>query len=362
MSEPKRLRVVLYWHMHQPYYKDAEDGTYHLPWTYLHAIKDYVDMAAHLEAAPEGACAVVNFAPTLLEQIDDYADQVAAHLERGTPIGDPLLAALHTDELPSDPAARLELVRNCLRANEERLINRFEPFRRLADLANWALEREGTLRYLNDQFLADLLVWYHLAWLAESVRRVDSRVKRLMDKGTDYTLEERRLLLQVIGELLAGVIERYRLLAESGKAELSVTPYAHPIAPLLLDIESTRQAMPHAELPKTLEYPGGAERTQWHIREGIEVFRRHFGFEPKGCWPAEGSISDAALREFEKGGFLWAASGEGVLRNSLSATGHPIEGACGDGLFHPYTLEDGKLACFFRDDGLSDLIGFTYAT
>ncbi|GAB6040606.1 glycoside hydrolase [Endothiovibrio diazotrophicus] len=362
VSGAKRLRVVLYWHMHQPFYKDAEDGTYHLPWTYLHAIKDYVDMAAHLEAAPDGACAVVNFAPTLLEQIDDYADQVAAHLERGEPIADPLLAALHGGSFTEDPAARLELVRNCLRANEERLINRFPHYRRLVELANWAAERDGMARYLNDQYLADLVVWYHLAWLGESVRRVDSRVKRLMDKGVDYSLEERRLLVQVIGELLSGVIERYRLLALAGKAELSVTPYAHPIAPLLLDIDSARQAMPHAELPR-VQYPGGEERTQWHIREGIAVFRRHFGFDPKGCWPAEGSVSDASLRALEKGGFHWAASGEGVLRNSLAAAGGaPSRGVCGDGLFHPYVLEGGELACFFRDDGLSDLIGFTYAS
>ena len=364
MSAPKPLRVVLYWHMHQPFYKDAEDGTYHLPWTYLHAIKDYVDMAAHLEAAPAGACAVVNFAPTLLEQIDDYAAQVAAHLESGAAIADPLLAALHGAPLPEEPAERLALAKLCLRANEERLISRFEPYRRLVDLVNWVIEREGTSRYLNDQFLADLLVWYHLAWLAESVRRTDSRVKRLMDKGADYSDEERRLLMQVIGELLSGVVERYRLLAEAGKAELSVTPYAHPIVPLLLDINTTHEAMPHAELPQVTTYPGGAERTQWHIREGIEVFRRHFGFEPAGCWPSEGSVSDATLIELEKGGFKWAASGETVLRNSLAATGHPVDGVCGDGLFHPYRLEGGggDLACFFRDDGLSDLIGFTYAT
>ncbi|HID49285.1 MAG TPA: hypothetical protein EYP40_06710, partial [Chromatiales bacterium] len=36
--------------MHQPEYRDQRNGEYHLPWTYLHAIKDYVDMAAHLEA------------------------------------------------------------------------------------------------------------------------------------------------------------------------------------------------------------------------------------------------------------------------------------------------------------------------
>ncbi|MDE2088529.1 MAG: glycoside hydrolase, partial [Gammaproteobacteria bacterium] len=75
MSDKPRLKVVLCWHMHQPQYRDPVSGLYHLPWTYLHAIKDYVDMAAHLEAVPE-ARAVVNFAPILIEQIADYAAQV----------------------------------------------------------------------------------------------------------------------------------------------------------------------------------------------------------------------------------------------------------------------------------------------
>ena len=43
------LRVVLCWHMHQPSYADLAGGDYALPWTYLHAIKDYVDMAAILD-------------------------------------------------------------------------------------------------------------------------------------------------------------------------------------------------------------------------------------------------------------------------------------------------------------------------
>ena len=40
-----RLKVVLCWHMHQPEYRDLTTGEYRQPWTYLHAIKDYVDMA-----------------------------------------------------------------------------------------------------------------------------------------------------------------------------------------------------------------------------------------------------------------------------------------------------------------------------
>jgi alpha-amylase/alpha-mannosidase (GH57 family) len=76
-----RLPVVLFWHMHQPQYKDALTGQYTLPWTYLHAIKDYTDMAAHLEANP-AARAVVNFTPVLLEQVEEIARRIRC---RSTP-------------------------------------------------------------------------------------------------------------------------------------------------------------------------------------------------------------------------------------------------------------------------------------
>ena len=99
MSAEPRLKVVLCWHMHQPQYRDLISGHYYLPWSYLHAIKDYVDMAAHLEAVPE-ARAVVNFAPVLLEQIDDYARQIAGFLDAQRALGDPLLAALASPALP----------------------------------------------------------------------------------------------------------------------------------------------------------------------------------------------------------------------------------------------------------------------
>ncbi len=52
MSKKDKINLVLYWHMHQPEYRDLRNGEYCLPWTYLHTIKDYVDMAAHLEDVP----------------------------------------------------------------------------------------------------------------------------------------------------------------------------------------------------------------------------------------------------------------------------------------------------------------------
>ena len=77
INSKSKVNVVICWHMHQPQYANRLNGIYQLPWTYLHGIKDYTDMASHLEAEPN-ARAVVNFAPILLEQIDDYAGRMKA--------------------------------------------------------------------------------------------------------------------------------------------------------------------------------------------------------------------------------------------------------------------------------------------
>ncbi|MHB8624206.1 MAG: glycoside hydrolase [Sulfuricaulis sp.] len=361
MPDDIRLKVVLCWHMHQPQYRDLVSDTYHLPWVYLHAIKDYTDMAAHLESVP-AARAVVNFAPLLLEQIEDYARQVDGFLTNSLAIRDALLAALVSPVLPPAEEQRLSLMKACLRANETRMINRYPAYRHLVDMATWHMPRPEATRYLNNQFLADLLMWYHLAWLGETVRRNDLRVKRLLDKGSGYTLHERRELLTVIGELLSSVITRYRKLAERGQVELSVTPYAHPILPLLLDFKSTHDAVPGAPLPLLVQYPGGAAQARWHIREGLDTFQRHFGFAPIGCWPAEGAVSTASLKLLTEAGFRWAASGEGVLRNSLHLSGHADHSMKEAWLYRRYSVADSGMSCFFRDDGLSDLIGFSYAT
>ena len=63
--------LAFLWHMHQPDYRHPDSGEFMLPWVLLHSIKDYTDMAAHLERHPAIHC-TVNFVPVLLDQIEDY--------------------------------------------------------------------------------------------------------------------------------------------------------------------------------------------------------------------------------------------------------------------------------------------------
>jgi len=248
-------------------------------------------------------------------------------------------------------------MKDCLRANEKRLIDRFTPYRMLVDMANMALEVPAMMHYYDDQYLVDLLVWYHLAWMGETVRRDDIRVKQLMKKARIFSIHDRRMLLELMGELISGVIERYRKLAEAGRIELSMTPYAHPIVPLLLDIESAREALPDAALPIVRHYPDGRARSEWHMQKGLETFQHYFGFMPQGCWPSEGSVSGETVELISSMGLRWLASGETVLRNSLASSGVKADGC----IHTAYQFEDNSARCFFRDDGLSDLVGFKYS-
>ncbi|HEY3784615.1 MAG TPA: glycoside hydrolase family 57 protein [Steroidobacteraceae bacterium] len=359
MSSSGRLPVVLLWHMHQPHYRDALTGEYVLPWTYLHAIKDYSDMAAHLEAIPN-ARAVVNFTPVLIEQLEEIAQRVSEHLRSGGPLPDPVLALLGPDPVPRDPAERLELMRACLRAQRKQMIERFGPYLELATIAE-TLATPERVGYASNQLIQDLAVWYHLAWLGETVRRSDPLPTSLSDQGRGFTAEQRRQLLALVGQQIASIVPRFRRLSERGQCELSVTPYGHPIVPLLVDFQSAREAVPTMTLPRHAGYIGGVERAAWHMEEGLRVFMRAFGVRPVGCWPSEGAVSRATLEILERFGFRWAATSTNVLRNSLAAVSpqsaeEPLAYNC------PYRLPGSSVTTFFRDDALSDLIGFTYAT
>ncbi len=351
-----KLNVVLYWHMHQPEYRDLRNGEYHLPWTYLHTIKDYVDMVSHLESCPQ-AKAVVNFAPVLLEQIDDYAHQLNEYLNHGKALRDPLLASLADPVMKLGEERRALIVKSCLRANEQRLIKRYSVFKMLASMGKKALSNKAVLNYYSEQYFADLLVWYHLAWTGETVIENDSRIQALIKKAQHFTMHDRHTLIEIYSEIISSVIGRYKKLAEEGRIELSMTPYAHPIVPLLIDLESAQQAMPDAALPHTRHYPGGLERSRWHLQKGIQTFKHYFGFEPAGCWPSEGSISRETVELCDELNIKWMASGETVLRHSLQKSA--IEAT--DCIHAPYQLQDVNTYCFFRDDGLSDLIGFNYS-
>ena len=369
MNAASRVNFVLCWHMHQPWYQQGVDGDYQLPWVYLHAIKDYSDMAAHLEKHPEMKV-VVNFAPVLLEQIDDYAAQLGEWLQTGASMKDPILNLLAgVDDIPQDIEERFDLICACRRAHAPKMIEPYPAYSNLLKPLSMMFSKDeclpedtDLLMYLNKQYFIDLLVWYHLAWLGHSLKQSETS-KRLIAKAQLYDNKDRRELIQLIYDCMREIIPRYRVLAERDQIELSMTPYYHPIVPLLNDMDNMSCSQPDAPKPTLGNYPDGENRSRWHIEKGIESFQHYFGMRPVGIWLSEGGLSEDSMALIEEYGFTWTASGEGVWRNSIALSEHDPEKVNSKrALFHPYELNDHKPKIFFRDDGLSDLIGFEYAS
>lgn len=361
MASDPRTPVVLCWHMHQPCYQDLKTGEFRFPWVYLHSIKDYSDMAAHLEAHPK-ARAVVNFAPILLEQIETYLVQIERWRHGAGVIGDPLLASLVAEQLPLPGSPGfLDLMDKCLRANNERIIQRFQPYAKLAELAGLYRSKPDMQRYIAPSLLADLLVWYHIGWMGETIRRESLSLQCLQEKGYGFTMEDRLALMDLIFETLTSIGPRYRHLAQKGQVELSVSPYTHAMLPLLLDLSSARESMPDISLPEHQAYAGGTDRVHQQLEEAKRIFTRFFGVVPIGCWASEGGLSQRTLSQLERHGFRWTASGDSVIHNSLNKAKTSAPGLTDAGIHQPYTFGDASTTVFFRDDGLSDLIGFTYA-
>lgn len=347
MSDP--LYITFLWHMHQPYYKEPERGEYLLPWTYLHAVKDYYDMAAIVDETP-GARVVFNLVPSLLEQLADYA--------AGTAV-DPYL--VRGEMAPADMTEkdRLFIVDNFFSANRQRMI---EPYRRYLELLFMAGNGSGRkqpdrLRNFMDQDILDLQVWFFLSWTGEAARRRHPELRELLDKGKNFSADDKALLFAKQREILGEIIPLYRRLHDEGKAELALSPYFHPILPLLCDMNSARTAMPRINLPATRFHHPEDARSQ--VLSGIAYFEKVFGFTPIGIWPSEGAISDEALAIIAECGLKWAASDEGILTHSTSGG----LGAGREALYQAYSFvsNGNELRLFFRDHALSDLIGFIYS-
>jgi alpha-amylase/alpha-mannosidase (GH57 family) len=220
------------------------------------------------------------------------------------------------------------------------------------------------IAYVSDQFLHDLAVWYHLAWLGESIRRSDGRVARLEAKARGFDAADRHGLLALIGGLLGDILPRYRALAQAGRCEIAASPFSHPILPLLIDFGAARESEPHGGRTHAPAYPGGADRAAWHLQRAMESHQRVFGQRPRSCWPSEGAVSEAAVAAIEAAGFDCLATSVSVLGPSLVLSGMEIpadHGAAERLLNQPWRLPGSNLSCFFRHDGLSDLIGFSYS-
>ncbi len=323
------------WHMHQPFYKDLWTGEYKLPWTRLHALKDYAGMVEILAEFPK-IRQTFNLVPSMILQIDEYATGKAS---------DPFFdcAILPAEELTE--AQRGFVRKYFFQANVPRIINGNPRYRELYE------RREGPFSI---QDLRDLQVLNQLIWFDEDLRVRDAELKGLVEKGRDYSLRDQALMARKQREALARVLPVYREFAAKGQIEISTTPFYHPILPLICDSDIGGVSHPGVPLPPRFRYP---EDARIQLERARSYMQEMLGVAPEGLWPSEGSVSDEALTLAADCGFRWVGTDNGVLARTLNRD------AGVDVTYRAYAWSQNgrKIGMLFRDHYLSDLIGFQYA-
>ena len=339
------IHLCFVWHMHQPLYKDLATGEYRLPWTRMHALKDYYGMVKILDEFPN-VHQTFNLVPSLLIQIDDYATGKAA---------DPFLDCATKPAQDLSEAEQEFVLRYFFLANSSRLIYRYPRYGELYD----AWQKSGrnpqrARRIFSGQDFRDLQVLSQLAWFDEEFQANDAEVKDLIAKERNYSLPDQELMVLKQREILARVVPVYKEFAARGQIEISTTPFYHPILPLLCDTIIAATAHPGVPLPSRFRYPVDA---RWQLKNARDFIEREFGRAPAGLWPSEGSVSDEALSIAAESGFEWIATDNGVLAQTLHKTAGP------DLTYRSYLWRqhDRQIRMIFRDHFLSDLIGFDYA-
>jgi alpha-amylase/alpha-mannosidase (GH57 family) len=349
-----RIHFVLLWHMHQPQYRDPATGRYVLPWTRLHALKDYWGMVHTLREFPDFH-ATINVVPSLGAQLEEYASGSFSE-----PWFD--VAFRPADQLDAD--AKSEVLDRAFQINRDHLMRRFPRYTELYEWATQNAEEFNPLDVLGLRDFRDLQLLSQLAWMDEHWLATDPVLQRLAQKGADFTEEDKQQLREKQLELLRDVLPEYQRAAASGQIEISTTPYFHPILPLLCNTDVSLESNSHSpRLDPPFAHPEDARE---QLQRARAFHERIFGHPPVGLWPSEGSVSNEALEIAAEQGFKWFATDEGVLGRTLGigfgrdSSGIP-ENA--ERLYSPLRVRRGgrEITGLFRDHYLSDLVGFVYS-
>src|SRR5579863_3540594 len=300
-----KVHLVVLWHMHQPQYRDPETGRYVLPWTRLHALKDYWGMVRILEDFPDFH-ATFNVVPSLGVQLEEYASGK---------FNEPWFELAFRDAEQLTREEKGEILQRAFQVNHERLLARWPRFLELYEWSRAAGGAQAQVTFTPRDW-RDLQLLSQLAWMDEEWIARDPVINALSSKGKDFSEKDKAALKKKQFEYLRIILPIYREAAARGQIELSTTPFYHPILPLICDSDIARISNPSTPLPRrAYRHPEDARE---QLRRAREYHERVFGVAPAGLWPSEGSVSDQTLAIAAEEGFRWFGTDEGVLGRTLN--------------------------------------------
>jgi len=332
------LYLALIFHMHQPYYRNLLTKETDYPWVRLHGLKDYLDMVKIVQNYPN-VHLTFNLVPSLIEQMEDYVD--------GN-VKDKFLELSYKPAVSLTKEDRVFILNNFFKINKDKVIA-FSP--RYYELY---FKKQSGKEFTTQDFL-DLQVWFNLAWTDPLFRKNVPALKTAVEKERFYSEVDKIAVLESQKNILKDVIPGYVAAVDSRQIEVTVSPFYHPILPLLYNSNVAKEANPKSILPKVIfSHPEDAKA---QIDSAVKFFKDRFGFVPAGMWPSEEGVSEHIIPFIMEAGIKWVVTDEAILFRSLNKKKRNSEL-----LYQPYHLkrDEGDLNIIFRDRNLSDLIGFVY--
>jgi len=299
------LYLNIIWHQHQPFYAvDQETNLVSAPWVRFHAAKDYVDMVTILANYPN-IHVTFNLTPSLISQLDSL---IAGQRDIVW-----YLTMIPADELTSDQ--KTYILQRFFDTNSQ-IMDRFTRYKELFEMREGVSQEQilFALSTWEDQDFLDLQVLFNLAW-TDPDYLLQEPLSALVEKGRDYSEGDKPTILAVHADLISQVIPVHKQYQDTEQIEVTFTPYAHPILPLLIDTNLALEALPELELP-SIRYTHGDDAIQ-HLERGIALYQEKFDQLPHGMWPAEGSVAQYMVGMTARAGVLWMVTDEGILSKSL---------------------------------------------
>jgi len=325
--------------MHQPLYRYPGKKDFSPGWVRLHAVKDYYGMAAILDKF-KNIKTSVNFSGVLLDQLYDYTQGAQ-------------------DE---DLRLTLKNPRYLKKEEKEYICERFfyihfDKYIRTNPRYLQLHQKKTAGKKFSVQDLMDLQTIFNLCWFHPYTFKKDKNLRDLIKKGKNYSEEDKKYVVDAQYAVIKKIFPLYAKLRKAGRVEITVTPFYHPIMPLLYDTDVVDEFSYLKTPARRFRHP---EDCHWHLQRSKEIFRKIFKDEVYGSWPSEGSISEGVADIFVEEGFKWIGLDEGILFRSLMTENVNYEMISRQRhiIYQPYNYHG--LNMFFRDRNLSDALSFTY--
>ena len=295
-----KLNIAFVWHFHQPNYQYNYDSDFLLPWTRLHATKDYLDMLKKVDKF-QNLKLNFDFSPVLLSALQKYLKGAK----------DIHLKLFLKDENELSEEDKIFILNNYFDVNYKNMVLTKQYFCELYNKR--ANSKEFNVNMFSNSEYSDIMANFTLLWIDKTFVSDYPDLLALFEKEINYTLQDRRRIYEIQLDIIRRILEEYKIYQDNGKIEVSTSPYYHPIIPLLLDFKG-KEIKNFENLPNNVNFSSDAS---WHVEHAIKKYHEIFGRKPNGMWLSEQCVCQKTTELLSDFGINWTILDEGILSKTI---------------------------------------------